>query len=78
LLQTKPPMFDTLTTIKGRAATHADGRSYDRVFVSDSIARGSSGLKLDHVEIVAHRHGRKERRLYTDHFPVVATFSLSE
>jgi len=29
------------------------------------------------VEIQSHRHGKgEERRLYTDHFPVVAVFNV--
>ena len=70
-------MVDTLTTLSGKVSTHTDGKTDDRIFVSDAIAKGSNHLKLERVAIQSHRHGKgEERRLYTDHFPVIATLRL--
>ncbi len=78
LFQTRPPMFDALSTVDGKAATHPDGKAYDRIIVSDAIFRGVAKLKLDRVAIQSHRHGKgEERRAYTDHFPVVATLRFA-
>ena len=73
LFQARPPMVDALSTLSGKISTHTDGKAYDRILVSDAIATGNNHLKLEGVIIQAHRHGKgKERRLYTDHFPVSA------
>ena len=77
LFQAQPPMVDALSTLSGRVSTHADGKAYDRIFVSDAIAKGANKLMLERVEIVSHRHGKgEERRLYTDHFPVTAVLRV--
>jgi hypothetical protein len=71
LFQAKPPLVDSLSILNGKISTHTDGKAYDRIFVSDAIANGLNGLKLDRVVIQQHRHGKgEERRLYTDHYPV--------
>jgi predicted GNAT superfamily acetyltransferase len=49
--------------------------------MTESLCRvqlpGSNKFKLERVVIQPHRHGRgEERRLYIDHFPVVATQRL--
>jgi endonuclease/exonuclease/phosphatase family metal-dependent hydrolase len=75
LFQARPPMVDSFSFLQGRARTHHDGRAYDRILVSEGISRGLSGLKLDHVRIIEHRHGKDNRRLYTDHFPVIVTLA---
>jgi predicted GNAT superfamily acetyltransferase len=37
------------------------------------FAKGLNDLRLERVVIQKHRHGKgEERRLYSDHFPVVA------
>ena len=78
LFQAKPPMVDALTKLSGKVATHADGKAYDRILVSDAIVRGSNHLKQGRVEVMRHRHGKgNDRRLYTDHFPVVVTLRRS-
>lgn len=72
LFQAKPPMVDVFDSLTGRPRTHANGKAYDRIFVSDAIYRGLSGLRLEDVEIRWHSYGKgPQRRLYTDHFPVV-------
>ena len=77
LFQTRPPMFGALSTLDGRVATHADGRAYDRIMLSDALVKGTAKLKLDRVVVQSHRHGKgEERRAYTDHFPVVATLRI--
>ena len=73
LFQARPPMVDSLSTLSVEIPTHTDGKAYDRILVSEAIAKGLNRLKLEAVVIQPHRHGNgKERRLYTDHFPVVA------
>ena len=77
IFKSQPPMFDALSTLTGKVKTHTDGKAYDRIIVSDAVEKGLTGLKLDGVEIQSHRHGKgEERRLYTDHFPVVAVFNV--
>jgi hypothetical protein len=77
LFQAKPPIVDALTTLSGKVSTHADGKAYDRILVSDAIAKGLNRLRLEGVAIQQHRHGKgEERRSYTDHFPVVAVLRL--
>lgn len=79
LFQAKPPLVESLTTLEGKISTHTDGKAYDRILVSEAIAKGLNGLKLDRVVVQTHRHGRgEERRSYTDHFPVVATFTVEK
>jgi hypothetical protein len=71
-------MVDSFGLLTGRISTHADHHAYDRIIVSDAMARGLNGLKLERVAIQEHRHGRgEERRLYTDHFPVVTELMLT-
>jgi len=54
----------------------ADGVE-DRILVSDEIAKGTNGLKLDRVVLQQHRLGKgEERRSYTDHYPVGAILRL--
>ena len=77
LFQAKPPMVDALSTLSGKVTTHTDGKAYDRILVSDAISKGLNRLKLEGVVIQQHRHGKgEERRLYRDHFPVVAMLRL--
>jgi len=73
----QPPMVDALGTLPGKIRTHTDGKAYDRIIVSDAMANGLSGLELDSVQIREHRHGKgEERRLYTDHYPIMAVFKV--
>ena len=77
LFQAKPPLVDVLGTLSGKISTHTDGKAYDRILVSDAIDKGLNRLKLERVVTQPHRHGKgEERRLYTDHFPVVAVVRL--
>lgn len=77
LFQTRPPMCDALSMVDGKVATHADGRAYDRIMLSDAIVKGSAKLRFETVEIRSHRHGKgDERRAYTDHFPVIVTLRI--
>jgi len=62
-----------------RCCFDADGKAFDRILVSDAIARGLSGLKLESVSVLWHRHGKgPERRLCTDHFPVVVNLRCEQ
>ena len=77
LFQARPQMVDAFSLVRGKVATHADGKAYDRILVSQAIAAGQNRLKLESVNIISHRHVKgDERRLYTDHFPVVAVLRL--
>ena len=77
LFQARPPMVDALSTLSGKVSTHTDGKAYDRILVSNAIAKGLNRLELDRVVIQQHRHGKgEERRSYRDHFPVVATLGV--
>lgn len=72
LEQARPPLVDALSSLSGRVKTHADGKAYDRIFVSTGIWKGETRLKFEQAEVIEHLHGKGEgRRLYTDHFPVV-------
>jgi endonuclease/exonuclease/phosphatase family metal-dependent hydrolase len=76
LFQARPPMVDSLSLLAGQVSTHTDGKAYDRILVSDAVAKGLDGLTLESVTVQKHRHGKgAERRLYTDHFPVVVVLS---
>ena len=65
LFQAKPPMVDALSTLSGKISTHTDGKAYDRILVSEAVARGLNRLKLDSVAIQPHRHGKGEERGFT-------------
>ena len=62
LFQAKPPLVDALGTLSGKVATHTDGKAYDRILVSDAVAKGRNRLKLEAVAIQQHRHGKGEER----------------
>ncbi len=63
LFQARPPMVDALSTLSGKKiSTHTDGKAYDRVFVSDAIAKGLNWLRLEKVLVQPHRHGKGEER----------------
>ena len=77
LFDARPPMVDAFDRLTGRLATHHDGRAYDRVIVSDAIAKGLAGLRLEDVIIGRHRRGgREDRVMYTDHFPVTVRLGV--
>jgi hypothetical protein len=46
----------------GKVSTHTDVKAYDPILVSDAVAKGLSGLKLDGVNVHKHRHGKGEER----------------
>lgn len=72
LFKAVPPFVDPFDQLKGKIATHAAGMALDRILISDAIFRGTSKLRFADVEIRKHSHGKgDDRRLYTDHFPVV-------
>ena len=77
IFQAKASLVDALGTLSGKVTTHTDGKAYDRILVSDAIAKGLNWLKLERVVIQPHRHAKKEeQRLYTDHYPVAAVLRL--
>ena len=77
LFQARPPLVDALTFVKGKPRTHADGKAYDRVFLSEAVVEGMSGLKYQSISIQEHRHGKGEqRRVYSDHFPVCVKLAV--
>ena len=77
LFQARPPFFDALSSLSGKIRTHADGKAYDRIFLSEGILKGYFHLEFESVEVMEHRHGKGEdRRAYTDHFPAVVRVGL--
>jgi exonuclease III len=77
LFEAKPPMVDPFTSLKGPVETHPDGKAYDRILVSEAIAKGLNRVSLERVVVSPHRHGKgKDRRLYSDHYPVTATLRI--
>lgn len=72
-----PKDLHALTTLSRKIRTHTDGKTYDRIIVSEAVEKGLTGIKLESVKIQSHTHGKgPNRRLYTDHFPVVAVFDV--
>ena len=70
-------MVDVFDHLEGKAVTHANGKAYDRILISDAMFRGQTGLKFSGVMIRTHSHGKGAARLlYTDHYPVVAVLEL--
>lgn len=78
LFQSKPPMIDVFDHFKGKPVTHPSGMALDRILISDGLFRGSSGLRFSGVQVQRHSTDRGQaRRLYTDHYPVFASFLVS-
>ena len=72
------PLVDSLTLAAGKIRTHADGHAYDRILISEAMTKGTAWLKFNSVSSNEHKHGKgDDRRLYTDHFPVTAAFTLA-
>lgn len=72
LFQAKPPLVDTLTLAAKPMHTHSDGKAYDRIMLSDSLAKGLAGLRFSAVFVNEHEFAKDpvRRRLYTDHYPL--------
>lgn len=66
---------DTFTLVEGDFRTHATGKAFDRILISPALENGRGGLKFETVAVQRHDHAKDaERKLFTDHFPVTATF----
>jgi endonuclease/exonuclease/phosphatase family metal-dependent hydrolase len=77
LVQKNNPLCDPFSFLKERPRTHADGKAYDRILLSDAIVKGDAGLKFENISVQEHSHGKgAEKYWFTDHFPVTATLSL--
>ena len=77
LFQTKPPLHDAFEFFKGTPRTHAYGKAYDRIIISESLTRGAAGLKLDGISIRGHPRGKGADKLWwTDHFPVTVALKF--
>jgi endonuclease/exonuclease/phosphatase family metal-dependent hydrolase len=73
LLQPGSPLHDAFEFSKGIVRTHANGNAYDRILISDSVVKGSAGLKFVGISVHEHDKGKGADRLwFTDHFPVTA------
>jgi hypothetical protein len=69
------PLRDSFLLAGGGFHTHANGKAYDRILISDALARGNAGLKFEKSFVRPHVHGKgAEKKLFTDHFPVTAVF----
>ena len=55
-------MVDSFSLLTGRISTHADKHACDSILVSDAIAQGLGGLKLESVTIQQHRHRLAEEQ----------------
>ena len=72
-----PGLHDAFVLTGGKARTHANGQAYDRVLISSALAQGDAGIKFETISVQPHKHGKgEEKKLFTDHFPVTATFAL--
>jgi hypothetical protein len=69
------PLRDTFLQSERTFHTHANGRAYDRIFISKALLTGSGGWKFQDVFVQRHAHGKgMEKYWFTDHFPVTAVF----
>lgn len=75
ILKVRPAINDVFAHFKGTPVTHPDDKAYDRILVSDAMFGGRSRLRMTDIQILKHATANsKSRALYTDHYPVVATF----
>lgn len=78
LLAPTGPLLDTFSVVNRIFHTHANGRAYDRILISQPLANGGGGWKFQDVFAQRHSHGKgAEKYWFTDHFPVTATFDLA-
>jgi endonuclease/exonuclease/phosphatase family metal-dependent hydrolase len=71
-------MRDSFSLAGGTFHTHANGKAYDRILISDALAAGGAGWKFENVFVQKHTHGKgAEKYWFTDHFPVTAVFALT-
>ena len=76
LLSPAGPLCDVFSRTDQTFHTHANGRAYDRILVSDALTTGAGGWKFQSVAIQRHAHGKgADKYWFTDHFPVTATFA---
>jgi hypothetical protein len=67
---------DPFELLSGKIRTHANGKAYDRILLSDAIMNGAAGLKFENIAVREHPYARGTNRYwFTDHFPVTAAFS---
>lgn len=78
LVATNGPLHDPFTLLSGgKIRTHANGKAYDRILLSDSIMKGAAGLKFENISVREHPYGKGTNRYwFSDHYPVTAAFSL--
>ena len=77
LLAQPPGLHDAFVLTGENARTHANGKAYDRILISSALAQGDAGIKFETISVQPHKHGKgEEKKLFTDHFPVTATFAL--
>lgn len=63
LLQAKPQLHDAFEFTKGTIRTHAYGKAYDRIILSESLAHGMAGLKFESISVREHNHGKGADKL---------------
>lgn len=75
LVEPTGPMTDAFVLTGGKFRTHASGKAYDRILISAALKNGDAGWQFEKVFTRPHSHGKGvEKKLFTDHFPVTATF----
>jgi len=79
LVSTNGPLRDPFALLSGKKIrTHANGKAYDRILLSDAIMNGASGLKFENISVREHPYGKGTNRYwFTDHFPVTANLTSS-
>ena len=79
LTASPPELRDAFVLAGGNFRTHANGKAYDRILISPALTGGDAGIKFETVSVSPHKHGKgDERKLFTDHFPVTATFDVAQ
>jgi hypothetical protein len=77
LVATNGPLRDPFALLSGKKIrTHAGGKAYDRILLSDAMMNGAAGLKFESISVREHPYGKGTNRYwFTDHFPVTVSLS---
>ena len=78
LIQPAGALRDLFVLAGGKFRTQATGKAYDRILISAALENGTANWKFEKVFTRPHLHGKgEEKKMFTDHFPVTAVFSLA-
>lgn len=74
LIGNNPPITDPMG-LRPDSSTHVAGVALDRILISQGLVQGASWYLFKDLEILKHEHtSAGEQKMFTSHFPVVATF----